>query len=92
MISNSNNALFEKSKVMNTAKGSKVIADFSIMPIGHGETSIGRYVAAAISATNEVKGLKCEITSMGTIMEADSLETIFKAVKAAMKPYTPREY
>ncbi|MEM2107783.1 MAG: hypothetical protein QXL10_00660 [Candidatus Bathyarchaeia archaeon] len=32
----------------------KVIADFSILPIGHGETSIGRYVAAAISAMNKV--------------------------------------
>jgi len=31
---------------------------------------------------NEVKGLKCEITPMGTVMEADSLETIFEAVKA----------
>lgn len=70
---------------MNIVKGSKVIADFSIVPIGHGETSIGRYVAAAIAATNGVKGLKCEVTPMGTVMEADSLETIFEAVKVAHK-------
>jgi uncharacterized protein (TIGR00106 family) len=61
----------------------KVIADFSIVPIGHGETSVGRYVAAAISAMNKVRGLKCEITPMGTVMEADSLEPILEAVKAA---------
>jgi uncharacterized protein (TIGR00106 family) len=68
---------------MNSAKGSSVIADFSVIPIGHGETSIGRYVAAAIAAMNEVGGLKCEITPMGTVMEADNLETIFEAVKVA---------
>ena len=40
-------------------------------------------MAAAIDAINEVKGLKCEITPMGTVMEADRLEPIFEAVKAA---------
>ena len=65
------------------SKGCKVIADFSIVPIGQGETSVGRYVAAAITAAKGVKGLKFEITPMGTVMEADSLETIFEAVKAA---------
>ena len=68
---------------MNSIKGCKVIADFSIVPIGQGETSVGRYVAAAIAATKDVKGLKCEITPMGTVLEADSLETILEAVKAA---------
>ena len=68
---------------MNSTKGCKVIADFSIVPIGQGETSVGRYVAAAIAATKGMKGLKCEITPMGTVMEADSLETILEAVRAA---------
>jgi uncharacterized protein (TIGR00106 family) len=68
---------------MNSAKGSKIIADFSVIPIGHGETSIGRYVAAAIAAMNKVSGLKCEITPMGTVMEADNLQTILEAVKVA---------
>lgn len=70
-------------KGVSSAKGSKVIADFSVVPIGHGETSIGRYVAAVIAAMNGVKGLRCEITPMGTVMEADSLETILEAVKVA---------
>jgi uncharacterized protein (TIGR00106 family) len=68
---------------MNSSKGSKIIADFSIIPIGHGETSIGRYVAAAIAAMGKVSGLKCEITPMGTVMEADNLETILEAVTLA---------
>jgi len=60
-----------------------VIADFSIVPIGHGETSVGRYVAEAINAVKKVKGLNYEITPMGTVLEASSLETVFEAVKAA---------
>ena len=62
---------------MNRVRGCKVIADFSIIPIGQGETSVGRFVAVAISAINGVEGLKCEITPMGTVMEADSLECDF---------------
>jgi uncharacterized protein (TIGR00106 family) len=68
---------------MNSAKGSIVIADFSIIPMGHGETSIGRYVAAAIAAMSKVSELKCEITPMGTVMEANNLEKILEAVKVA---------
>ena len=68
---------------MNSTKGYKVIADFSIVPIGQVETSVGRYVAAAIAATKGVKGLKYQITPMGTVMEADRLETILEAVKVA---------
>jgi uncharacterized protein (TIGR00106 family) len=68
---------------MGSEKKFKVIADFSIVPIGHGETSVGRYVAAAIAALKAVKGLEYEVTPMGTILEADDLETIFEAVKVA---------
>jgi uncharacterized protein (TIGR00106 family) len=60
-----------------------VIADFSIIPVGHGETSVGRYVAEAINAVKKVKGLDYEVTPMGTVLEASNLETVFEAVKAA---------
>ena len=60
-----------------------IIADFSIIPVGHGETSVGRYVAEALNAVKKVKGLSFEVTPMGTVLEASSLETIFEAVKAA---------
>ncbi len=68
---------------MRTAEGSKVMAEFSVTPIGYGETSISSYVAAAVITLNKVKGLKCETTPMGTVMEADSLEIILKEVKVA---------
>jgi len=72
------------------------MAEFSIAPLGHGETSIGRYVAAAIAAMKEVKGLECQITPMGTVMEADNLETILEAPRTmkdkvdAVKKYMKR--
>jgi uncharacterized protein (TIGR00106 family) len=64
-------------------KNYTVIADFSIFPIGHGETSVGSYVAEAINAFKKVKGLNYEVTPMGTILEASNLETIFEAAKVA---------
>jgi len=68
---------------MSSAKSCKVIAYFIISPVGIKSTSMGSYVAAAVASMNEVKGLNCEITPMGTVMEADNLAPIFEAVKAA---------
>jgi len=71
-------------------KTCKVIAYFSIVPVGVKSTSIGRFVAEAVAAINEVKGVRFEITPMGTVMEADSLEPILEAVKAAHEALTVR--
>ncbi|UCC58884.1 MAG: MTH1187 family thiamine-binding protein [Candidatus Bathyarchaeum sp.] len=68
---------------MSSRKSCKAIAFFTIAPVGIKSTSIGSYVAAAIAAIDEVKGLNYEITPMGTVMEANSLEPILEAVKVA---------
>jgi uncharacterized protein (TIGR00106 family) len=68
---------------MSNVKSCKVIAYFVIAPVGIKSTSMGSYVAAAIAAIREVKGVKYEITPMGTVIEADRLEQIFEAVKVA---------
>jgi len=60
-----------------------IIADFSIIPSGHGETSVGRYIAEALNAVKKVKGLDFKVTPMGTVLEASNLETIFEAVRVA---------
>ncbi|MGQ9469067.1 MAG: MTH1187 family thiamine-binding protein [Nitrososphaerales archaeon] len=60
-----------------------VIADFSVTPIGLGTTSIGKQIATTINAIKEVKGIKYEVTPMGTVLEAEKLETILEAVKVA---------
>lgn len=44
---------------------------------------MGSYVAAAVAAISEVKGLQYEVTPMGTVLESISLEPILKAVKVA---------
>lgn len=68
---------------MSSEKKCKVVAYFSIVPVGQESTNMGSYVGAAIAAMNGVEGLKYEVTPMGTVMEADSLEVIFEAVKTA---------
>ncbi|MGD2066376.1 MAG: MTH1187 family thiamine-binding protein [Candidatus Bathyarchaeota archaeon] len=73
---------------MSSAKSCKIIAYFTIAPVGTKSTSIGNYVAAAITAIDNVKGLSYEITPMGTILEADNLEPILDAVKAAHEALT----
>ncbi len=59
------------------------IADFSITPIGSETTSVGKQIAIAINAIKEVKGIKYEVTPMGTVLEAEKLETILEAVRVA---------
>ncbi|HYA77153.1 MAG TPA: MTH1187 family thiamine-binding protein [Verrucomicrobiae bacterium] len=60
-----------------------VIAEFSIIPIGQAGSSVGHYVAAAVNALKNVKGLDFEVTPMGTILAAKNLDTIFEAVRQA---------
>ena len=59
------------------------MAEFSIVPIGTGETSVSRYVAAAVNAFRSVQGLDFEVTPMGTVFGADDLGPIFEAVRRA---------
>jgi uncharacterized protein (TIGR00106 family) len=58
------------------------IAEFSIHPIGRG-TSVGRYVKQAIEAVSRIDGLEYQVTPMATILEAQDVHTILKAVEAA---------
>jgi uncharacterized protein (TIGR00106 family) len=77
-------------KTTSSAKNCKIIAYFTIAPVGTKSTSIGNYVAAAIKSIDKVKGLSYEITPMGTTMEADNLEPILEAVKAAHEALTAK--
>ena len=68
-----------------STKGHKVIAEFSIIPIGTEKTSVSPYVSDAIKAFEEVENLDFRVTPMGSILEAESLKTIFQAVESAHK-------
>ena len=60
-----------------------ILAEISVTPIGSGCTSVGHQVGAALRAIKRVKGIKLEINAMGTVLQADSLEKIFEAVRVA---------
>ncbi|MDD5069879.1 MAG: MTH1187 family thiamine-binding protein [Candidatus Omnitrophica bacterium] len=47
--------------------------EISIVPLGTETASVSGYVAQAVKILKEQKGIKYEITSMGTIIEADSV-------------------
>jgi len=49
------------------------IMEISIVPLGTETVSVSRYVADAVKMLKEQKGIKYELTSMGTIIEADSV-------------------
>jgi uncharacterized protein (TIGR00106 family) len=59
-----------------------VIAEFSIHPIGAG-TSVGRYVKAAVEALSKIPGLTFDVTPMSTILEAENIDAILRAVEVS---------
>jgi uncharacterized protein (TIGR00106 family) len=67
---------------MTRGKGYRVIAEFSIHPIGEG-TSVSKYVGAALAELRKAKGLRLQVTPMATIIEAAKLSDILAAASAA---------
>jgi len=56
------------------------IAEVSIIPLGTKTPSVSQYVARSVKVLEHEKGIKCETTAMGTIMEGD-LGRILAVVK-----------
>lgn len=56
-----------------------MIAEISVVPIGVGE-SLSKYVAEALRVISE-KGLKYELSSMGTSIEINSFEELGKILQ-----------
>lgn len=67
---------------MSAKKGYRVIAEFSIHPIGEG-TSVSKYVRSALNELRKAKGVRLMVTPMGTVIEAERLPEILKVVGAA---------
>lgn len=55
-------------------------AEISVYPIGTDSPSVSFFVAKAIDAIKDLK-IKHQITPMGTILEAESIEQVFEASK-----------
>ncbi len=58
-----------------------IVAEISVVPIGTCSTSLSKYVKKAIEELK--KRVRVYPNAMGTVVEAESLEEIFEAVKAA---------
>jgi len=53
------------------------IMEISIVPIGTKKTSISKYIAFCEESIRNTKGIKAQLTAMGTIIEAPSLKKLF---------------
>lgn len=60
-------------------------AEISIYPIGTGATSVSFYIAKGIEAIQNIKEIRYEINSMGTILESDNIDKIYEAAKIIME-------
>ena len=56
------------------------IAEISVVPLGTKTPSVSQYVALAVKVLEKEKGIRYEMTAMGTIMEGD-LDRILALVK-----------
>ena len=56
-------------------------AEVSAYPMGTNSTSASFYIAKGIEAIQKMDKIRYEITPMGTLLEADSLEKIFDATE-----------
>ncbi len=59
-----------------------ITAEFEIVALGTGSTSMSTHISDAVKAI-EKTGVKYQITPMGTVLEAGSLEDIFRAMRSA---------
>ena len=54
------------------------IMEISIVPIGTKTASLSRYVADAVKILQNEKNINYKLTSMGTIIEAESINKLFE--------------
>ena len=60
-----------------------IIAEFSIVPIGTADTAVGKYVKAALKELEKQYGIRLKPEAMGTVIEAENLGYLLKAVENA---------
>lgn len=66
---------------MKNKRGYKVIAEFSIHPVGEG-TSVSRYVRVALRELRKAREIRLIVTPMSTVIEAERVADIFRAAGA----------
>lgn len=59
--------------------------EISVYPIGTGNTSASFYIAKAIESIEKMEGVRYQINPMGTVLESDDIDKIYKAAKTMME-------
>ena len=57
-----------------------VIAEIALIPMGTKTPSVSEYVAKTVKVLSQEKGIKYQLTAMGTIVEGE-LDRVLEAVK-----------
>jgi len=60
-----------------------IIAEFSVIPLGTKDTGVSEYVKAALEVLEKEDRIKVKSGAMGTVIEAENLEKLFKAIEQA---------
>ncbi len=60
-------------------------AEISVYPMATRTTSASFYIAKAIESIQNTENLRYEVNSMGTVLESDSIDVIYKASKTMME-------
>ncbi len=60
-------------------------AEISVYPMATRTTSASFYIAKAIESIQNTENLRYKVNSMGTVLESDSIDVIYKASKTMME-------
>ncbi len=60
-------------------------AEISVYPMATRTTSASFYIAKAIESIQNTENLRYEVNSMGTVLESDSIDVIYKASKTMIE-------
>jgi len=61
-----------------------ITADFAILPVGIDDTELKEYVTSAVQVVKD-SGFTYQLTAMGTQIEADNLEQLYKVIAKAQE-------
>lgn len=67
------------------------VIEISVVPIGTKEASLSSYVAKAIEVLKEESDIKYQLTSMGTIIESESVEKLLSVAEKMHKSVFSQE-
>lgn len=61
------------------------IMEISIVPLGTKTASVSKYIAKVLKVLKNEKNIKYQLTAMGTIIEASSLDKLLRVAKRMHK-------